>query len=182
MSAQNADFESIYNVTFFQNGELQTLATTADVAGYITNKMAEGTVFEYSVDGNGVMNAIALGGNKNTAWNGDLATLATNGSNFAFNGAKEQYVYGTVYGKTNSRVLAIGTAQDTHAVAADANFYLVDLTKTKNKVSASSFAEIRKFNALGGADYDYTVFMKYYNDEITDVVIFKGANAAGFGR
>jgi len=128
------------------------------------------------------MNAIALGSAKNSLWNGDLATLAGKGSNFVFNGSKEQYVYGTVYGKTNSRVVAIGAAQDTHAIAADANFYLVDLTKAKNKVSVSSFAEIRKYNALGGADYDYAVFMKYFNDEITDVVIFKGANAAGFGR
>ena len=184
MSAQNADFEDIYNVTFLQNGEAKTLATTADVASILAAKnVTAGDVFEYSVDAEGAINAIALGTNKDVAWNGSLAALAANGSAFTFNGGKEQYVYGTVYAKTNSRVLAIGAAQDTHAVSADANFYLVDLTKNvKNRVSVASFAEIRKYNALGGTDYDYAVFMKYYNDEITDVVIFKGANAAGLGR
>ncbi len=180
MAAQNADYEAIYNVTFLQNGETKTLATTADVAGIIASKMAAGVVFEYSVNEEGAINAIALGTAKDAAWAGDVATLNNNGSNFVFNGAKEQYVFGVVYAKTNNRVLAIGAAQDTHAIAADANFYLVDLTKAKNNVSVSSFAEIRKFNALGGTDYDYAVFMKYFNDEITDVVIYKGYTTMGY--
>ena len=183
MAAQNAEFEDIYNITFVQNGEVQTLATTAELRQDVTT-IAAGDVFEYSVDAEGAMNAIALGTAEGSSWNGSLAAVKANGSAYVLNGAKEQYVFGVVYAKTNSRVVAIGAAADTHAIAADANFYLIDLTKSKNNVSVSSYAEFREFKLDAGTgsviiDNDYAVFMKYYNDEITDVVIYKGAITAG---
>ena len=144
------------------------------------------------------MDAIALGLNDGPAWDGSLATVNNYGAAYALNGAKEQYVFGVVYAKTNSRVIAIGkddkgTADPTddvlgaatHAIAADANFVLVDLTKAKNNVTVSSYAEFREFKLDAGTgsvivDNDYAVFMKYYNDEITDVVIYKGYLTGGY--
>ena len=178
MAAQNAEFEDIYNITFVQGGEEKTLATTNEV--YDFGMPAVGSVFEYAVNEEGAIKAIGFGSTYV-----DVAAASANGSAFNFNGAKEQYVYGTVYAKTNSRVVALGAAQDTHAIPADANFILVDLTKAKNNVSVSSYAEFREYKTDAGVvipDNDYTLFVKYYNDEITDVVIFKGANAAGFGK
>ena len=183
MAAQNAEYEDIYNITFVQGGEEKTLATTAEVAQL--GAPAVGTVFEYAVNEDGAIKAIGFGG----AYLDTAAVAAAYPTNFVFNGGKEQYVYGTVYAKTNNRVVALGTAQDTHAIPADANFILVDLTKVKNNVSVSSFAEFREYKEeVAGnpatliADNDYTVFMKYYNDEITDVVIYKGANALNLGK
>lgn len=185
MAAQNAEFEDIYNITFIQNGEVQTLATTAELYQDIAGGIVVGDVFEYSKDDEGAMDAIALGLNDGPAWDGSLATVNNYGAAYALNGAKEQYVFGVVYAKTNSRVIAIGAAQATHAIAADANFVLVDLTKAKNNVTVSSYAEFREFKLDAGTgsvivDNDYAVFMKYYNDEITDVVIYKGYLTGGY--
>lgn len=187
MSAQNAEYEDIFNITFLQNGEVKTLATTAELCNLITAQydgdaaIAAGDVFEYSVDEDGVMNAIALGNKDGDQWDGSLAALEAYDYIYELNGDKEQYVFGVVYGKNNNRVVTIGAdinATRTHAIAADANFYLVDLTKAKNNISVSSYAEFRAYKETPeGAvivDNDYAVFMKYYNDEITDVIIIKG--------
>ena len=49
----------------------------------------------------------------------------------------------------------------------------------------SLYAEFREYKLDGAnviVDNDYAVFMKYYNEEITDVVIYKGANAMNLGK
>ena len=132
------------------------------------------------------MDAIALGCNDGSAWNGSLATLNNFGATYKLNGSKEQYLFGVVYGKSNNRVVTLNALNGpAHAVSADANFYLVDLTKAKNNISISSYAELRAFKADAVlnqviVDNDYAVFMKYYNDEITDVIVFKGYLTGGY--
>lgn len=191
MTAQNADLDYIYNITFIQNGEEITLPTTADVKSDVTIKA--GDVFEYAVDEDGAIRAIALATYEMAAFNGDIDFIDVNfGSAFIDSGmvgyAKEQYVFGVVYTKTSGRVVSIGATKataDTHAIASDANIYLIDLTKAKvsgipaNAITTSSYAEFREYKddiATGKVivDNDYAVFMKYYNDEVTDVVVYKG--------
>ena len=177
MAANNAEYEEIYNITFVQNGEVKTLATTYELAQDITAIKA-GDVFEYSVNGEGAMDAIALGDFDGAAWDGSLAAVSAYDAAFDED-EKQQYVFGVVYAKSNNRVVTIGAENgETHAIAADANFYLIDLNKTKNAISVSSYAEIRAYKETPAGDLiednDYAVFLKYYNDEVIDVVIYKG--------
>ena len=174
----NDKYEKIYNITFVQNGEVQTLATTHELYQNITSIKA-GDIFEYSVNGEGVMDAIALGNSVGPAWNGSLESISTYGSAYDSNNQEKQYVFGVVYDKSSNRVITIGAENgDTHAIAANANFYLIDLNKIKNAISLSSYTEIRAYKETPAGDLiednDYAVFMKYYNGEINDVIIYKG--------
>lgn len=153
MATQNANYEDVQNITFIQNGITKTLTTTIDIP-----EIKAGDVFEYAVNENGEIYAIAT----------DFETT----SDYKFDGGKEQYVYGVVYSKSANRVITIGDNKDAHAIPNDANIYLVDTTKTRNNITVSSYGEIREYSDYVEED-KYAVFMKYYNDEITDVVIYK---------
>lgn len=153
MATQNAEYDDVQNITFLQNGITKTLTTTIDVP-----EIAVGDVFEYALNENGEIYAIAT--------EFDIT------SDYKFDGGKEQYVYGVVYSKSANRVITIGDNKDAHAIPSDANFYLVDTTKTRNNITVSSYGEIREYSEYADMD-KYTVFMKYYNDEIIDVIAYK---------
>ena len=143
----------------FDNALNGCIFKAEDLGNNDTLTVNVGDVFEYSTNEDGEINAIAM------------YLTDTYGSDFTIDGDKEQYVYGVVYSKTNNRVITIGDAKDAHAIPTNANFYLIDTNKSKNKVSLSSYSEIYAYKANLN-EYN-TVFMKYYNDDITDVVIYK---------
>ncbi len=182
-TSQDANYDNIYNISFLQNGEAMTLATTADLYEEIdTLTITAGDVFEYKTNGEGAISAIGLMNTKNDTWtNGGIEAIKSIKSDYVDTN-KQDYVFGVVYNVTDSRVIKIGTAKDIHAVSEDANFYMVDLTKkkngAKNYVTVSDYSEILAYEEDGNnvliPEYDYAVFMKYSNDEIIDVVIYKG--------
>jgi len=180
VKSTNAEGDDIYKITFYQNGEQQTLATTYDVASAM-GAIAVGQVFEYSVDAEGAIDALALGTYDLTtpvAYTA-LAGYASELDKVSYDAdsAKDQYVYGVVYKVKNNR-LTIGYAANrfAHVVAEDANVYVIDVTGSKAKINVSDIAEIQAADdaPVYDEDYDYTVFMKYYGGEIVDVIAIKG--------
>ncbi len=160
MATQNSDYDNVQSVTFIQNGVTKTLITTVDV----TTEIKAENVFEYALNEKGEINAVHILDKTEYKSNYDLSDTSD----------KVQYVYGRVYSKSTNRVITIGDARDAHAIPKDANIYLVDLTKNKNRVANSSYSEIREYGVYENEVYeDYAVFMKYYNDEIIDVVVYK---------
>lgn len=153
MATQNADYDDVQNITFVQNGITKTLTTTVDVP-----TIEVGDVFEYAVNDNGEIYAVATTFVYDSAYDFD-------------SNKKEQYVYGVVYSKSTNRVITIGDNRDAHAIPSNANIYLVDTNKIRNNVSVASYSEIREYNIY--SDETYAVFMKYYRDEIIDVIIYK---------
>lgn len=203
MIASNANGDTIYNISFFQAGEEKTLATTEDVATALGNVLAKGTIFEYSVDADGAIDAIAF----NSA-DGDVLTVAelkADPTMFAasFNdaGAKVQFVFGAVYTKnSSSRAInlaaytGLGTTDATNTSIANLGLHIlpegvtvtiIDAAKSntaKDKVVAGAFGDIQTSKWIGNAftdaskideDRDYAALIKYYDDEIVDVVIIK---------
>ncbi len=188
MTANNANGERVINLTFLQGGEEKTLATTEDVAGtYTFNK---GDVFEYSTDASGAIDKVA----NQTA----IASLKNSALLQAWDetpGApKAQYVFGAVYAKNaGSRTITLAqynvnavsvnnaiNALGRNIIPDDAVVTVIDCAKSNtaaNKVVAGAFGDIqatRWINATTVDEYsDYAVLIKYYKEEVVDVVVYK---------
>ena len=193
MTANNANGEKVYNVTFVQGGEEKTLATTNDIFNSTT--FAKGAVFEYSTDSEGAIDKVAFDGVDNNPL--DVNEIAGKNYSAIFNensNAKVQYVFGAVYDKfAASRTINLvayvngGTtvnANNTanigrHVIPADAQVVVIDCTKSNtaaNKVVVGSFGDIQSSRWINGQvdeDRDYAVLVKYYKEEITDIIVYK---------
>ena len=192
ITTNNSAGERIYAVTFTQNGEEKTLATTNDVFNSVT--FAKGDVFEYSIDNDGAIVKVAFDGT-------DFDTLGITEiadknypAIFTENDSdKIQYVFGAVYDKYNSsRTINLvsyaddGTAVNAnntanigrHFIPAEAQVVVIDCTKSNtatNKVVVGSFGDIQSSRWINGQvdeDSDYAV-LRYYKETVTDVIVYK---------
>ena len=187
MTANNANGERVINLTFLQGGEEKTLATTEDVANTVT--FTKGDVFEYSTDASGAIDKVA---NQRT-----IASLKNSALGQAWDetpgAAKAQYVFGAVYAKNaGSRTVTLAQYNTNavtvnNAIAAlgrniipeDAVITVIDCAKSNtaaNKVVAGAFGDIQATRWIGTNvdEYsDYAVLIKYYKEEVVDVVVYK---------
>ncbi len=200
MAAKNDNAETVYNVTFLQAGEEKTLTTTADLYNIlVSGNYARGDVFEYAVNAQGEMSDIAFGEVDDVMLKaGDIATIAPNATTTAAldaeydasaTGNAPQYVFGGVYSKTTQRVIqiadfngaALAATSYRHKISDDANIVVVDLTKgttSSARVKAGAYGDIQSMyfdnNGDVDTDRDVSVLLKYYKDEVTDVVVYIG--------
>ena len=203
MTANNANGERIYNLTFLQGGEEKTLATTEECAIndiVDINTFTKGTVFEYSTDASGAIDKVA---NKRTIASLKNSALGQAWSE-AYGAPKAQYVFGAVYAKNaGSRTVTLAkyntnavtvnhviSALGRNIIPEDAVVTVIDCAKSNtaaNKVVAGAFGDIQatrwidtngdgvqpSLDNLVDEYSDYAVLIKYYKEEVVDVVVYK---------
>lgn len=196
MTANNTNGEKVFNITFIQAGEEKTLSTTNEL--YNTLTISKGDVFEYSVDADGAIDKVAFGTQADAVLS--LAGIKTNPqlASAKFDdtsNAKVQYVFGAVYDKfANTRTLNLvkyvgnaGTTESAeitanigrHVIPQDAQVIVINCTKSNtasDKVVVGAFGDVQSSKWINGVvdeDRDYAVLLKYYKDEVTDIIVYK---------
>ncbi len=194
MAAKNENAETVYNVTFLQGGEEKTLTTTSELYGLMGSSYNRGDVFEYAVNAEGEISDIVFAGSANgtMATEDTIATLVPSASlPGTTNNNTAYYVFGAVYAKSANRVIQLakfnGTTLDStlvrHKISEDANIVVVDLNKSEvsnARVKAGAYGDIQDMYFNNGnldGDRDVSVLIKYYKDEITDVIVYLGYGA-----
>lgn len=169
MSTMNDKEDKVQNITFIQNGKESILMTTEEFAVKV------GDIVEFAVDANGDIDKIAIKelNNLNIAYDNAISTNTP------------QYVFGSVYAKSSDRVIQLCdlddiTIKERHKISEDANMIYLDLTKSTPKALVGNYGDIQaiyidKENKLD-EDRDISVLLKYYRDEVVDVIIIKGYN------
>lgn len=184
------DGDNVYRISFYQDGEEVTMNTTADLYNELdSSTLVKGAIFGYAESNDEITDMELLGIDavnytdfEGMVEAGELSHIYNSSSN-----DKAQYVFGVVYRKDASRNIQIGAYDGggnnlaRHRIPDSANIYMVDLNKStssSSRVTVASYGDIQAtyIDPTGNIDreQDYSVFIKYYNDEITDVIVYKG--------
>ena len=193
MTAKDADGYDIVQITFLQNGEEKTLYTTPEL--YESAKgITKGSLFEYSLNGNGCIDGIDFANLGNGAYplptTGYIAEFGTEPSAYT---DETGYAEGFVVVKDASRRIQIkseatlvsdvqngtNSVASRHAIADYANVYVIDLTKSTIKPVFGAYGDIQTTYAdpnghISDTDRDTYVLIKYVKGVATDVVVYKG--------
>lgn len=181
--------DDLYKVTFRQGNKEYTVVTTDDtemVNGYDFGSAEKGDMFAYALDTKG---AFAKVESVSTVANANSFGLIRDINNI---GKNAKYEYGFVSDIRNNVITLSQLKSDKtfgqsykRSIPSDAVFTLIDLTVSKTsakRITGTQFEEMLKTEFVNGElddDRDIGVFIKYYDDNILDVVLIKGAFAKG---
>ena len=185
-----------YKVTFVQNGKEKTVLTSDDMDSDIDfSLMAKGDMFNYSLASDGTFSKVRGLNYRNYISTGFVSISDNNTTAYDFGYVKSKrdniITLGKLYDRHNIRPVAESANLWTNdsvkrSLSQNASYTMIDYTvsnTSSKRVTTSSIYEITQveFQSENGSyspleeERDIALFIKYYKDDIIDVILIKGA-------